>query len=94
MNKTSKVTDIEKRLDAIKQSHRPNTGDTSPSHQSPFKIIIDLLSGIAVGGFLGYICDSYFGTLPLFLFLMMVFGTIGGVYNIYKDAKNFENGKD
>lgn len=50
-----------------------------------FKVLVDIISGIAVGGFLGYILDVYLGTLPFMLFILTVFGMIGGVYNIYKD---------
>ena len=52
---------------------------------TPFKVLVDIISGIAVGGFLGYILDVYLGTLPFMLFILTVFGMIGGVYNIYKD---------
>jgi F0F1-type ATP synthase assembly protein I len=52
---------------------------------TPFKVLVDIISGIAVGGFLGYILDVYLGTLPFMLFLLTVFGMVGGVYNIYKD---------
>jgi ATP synthase protein I len=49
------------------------------------KILIDLISGLAVGAFLGYTIDQYFGTTPLFLFLLSIAGMGGGFYNFYKD---------
>ncbi len=57
---------------------------------TPFKVLVDIISGIAVGGFLGYILDVYLGTLPLMLFLLTVFGMVGGVYNVYKDLDRQE----
>ncbi|MCE2991340.1 MAG: AtpZ/AtpI family protein [Candidatus Jidaibacter sp.] len=61
---------------------------------TPFKVLIDLISGIAVGGFLGYILDAYWNTLPTMLFICTVFGMVGGVYNIYKDLDAEEKKKE
>lgn len=88
-----KLQDLEGRINSAKEIIQQKEEPSQLSTYSPFKIIVDILSGIAVGVFLGYICDSYFGTLPLFLFLFAVFGMIGGIYNVYKDAKNLEEGK-
>lgn len=51
-------------------------------------ILIDMISSLIVGGFLGYIIDKYLQTLPLMLFVCLIFGMIGGVYNCYKNFKN------
>jgi len=93
MESNKKLLKLEKRINAAKQIIQQREEPTGISNYSPFKIVIDILSGIAVGVFLGYIFDSYFGTLPLFLFLFAVFGMIGGIYNIYKDVKDLEEGK-
>ncbi|MDF3047761.1 MAG: putative F0F1-ATPase subunit Ca2+/Mg2+ transporter [Candidatus Midichloriaceae bacterium] len=71
-----------------------NRGATNIAKLTPFKVLVDLISGIAVGGFLGYILDAYWNTLPIMLFICIIFGMIGGVYNICKDLDAEEKKKE
>ena len=48
-------------------------------------LVADLISGLAVGCFIGYFLDEAFKTTPLMLFICAIFGTAGGFYNFYKD---------
>lgn len=54
---------------------------------SAFRILVDLISGICTGGFIGYAIDSYLQTLPLMLFVCLVLGMMGGIFNYYKNFK-------
>ncbi len=62
-------------------------------------LTIDLISGLAVGSFIGYFLDEYFNSMPWMLFVCAIFGTAGGFYNFYKDMmrelkKEEEKNKD
>lgn len=48
-------------------------------------LVIDLISGLAVGAFIGYFLDGKFDTSPWMLLFCTIFGTAGGFYNAYKD---------
>jgi F0F1-type ATP synthase assembly protein I len=47
--------------------------------------VIDLISGLAVGSFIGYFLDGVFSSSPWMLFICAIFGTAGGFYSSYKD---------
>src|SRR4051812_3452020 len=62
--------------------------------RSPTKIMVDIISGVAVGAIFGYFIDSGLGTMPLFMFLLVVFGAVCGVYLVHKDMRRHENIKN
>lgn len=43
---------------------------------------INIVAGIAIGIFVGYYVDLYFGTMPAFLFIFTILGLFAGIYNI------------
>jgi F0F1-type ATP synthase assembly protein I len=49
------------------------------------KIVVDIISGLAVGVFFGYFVDIALGTTPLMLVILMIIGPMVGLYNFYKD---------
>lgn len=44
----------------------------------------DLVAGVAVGAFLGYLLDDWLNTKPLFMIVMFFLGFIAGFMNIYR----------
>ncbi len=44
----------------------------------------ELLSGVVVGGGLGYLLDKWFHTLPVFFILLLILGVAAATLNIYK----------
>ena len=49
-----------------------------------WRMISELVAGIAVGGFLGYHADNWLQTRPLLLIVGLLLGMAGGIMNIYK----------
>ncbi len=88
----AKIKKLEQKINAHKEAKIQRTQELNEKFHSngAFKILVDILSGIAVGVFLGYILDSYMGTLPFWLFILSVFGMMGGLYNVYRDAVKLE----
>lgn len=76
---------LKDRIEEAEQKFRKEKSIGNPDSSLGGRLIIDLIAGIIVGGFLGYILDNYFGTLPLFAILLLVFGSFGGLYSFYKD---------
>lgn len=58
-------------------------GDFSPA-LSVWGVISELLAGCVVGLLLGVYLDRLFNTLPVFLILCTIFGSYGGLYNVYR----------
>lgn len=88
MTNEEKISDIKQRIKSLKSSMHKPIPSSSLRTITPFTIVVELFSGIAVLGFLGYIVDRYLDTMPIFSFVFAVCGMLGGVYNIYRDAKN------
>ncbi len=81
------LNEFKKKIDLFKNKFiKKKQGASNKFNRlTPFKVLVDIISGIAVGGFLGYILDVYLDTLPFLFFILTIFGMIGGVYNVYKD---------
>ena len=53
-------------------------------------ISIELITGIALGVFLGLVIDNYLQTKPLMLIIFFIIGTLVGFYNMYKTLKKYK----
>ena len=74
------------------KNHEPaDHNDKQENPMSGLKYIaiisVEILSGAAVGGFLGYYCDKFFATKPLCFIIFMILGIAGGFLNILKRFK-------
>ena len=55
-----------------------------------FKISIELVAGVAVGGFIGWYLDGWLGTRPWLLVLFLVLGFAGGMMNTIRTAQRMQ----
>ncbi len=51
-----------------------------------YRLSIELVVGLVVGGYLGWWLDKFFGTKPLFLLIMLLLGMAAGVINMLRTA--------
>ena len=85
-NNDPKLRDLEEKLKAAKA----RGAQPSKKHQSKldasiaYRIIIDLFAGLLVGGFLGYMLDTYAHTKPFGMVIGLLLGAIGGFYTVFK----------
>lgn len=77
--------DLESRIKEAQDKIEKPASNTNNEASIGGRLIIDLIAGIIVGGFLGYFLDSKLDTTPIFLVILMVLGSFGGLYNFYKD---------
>jgi ATP synthase protein I len=49
--------------------------------------VSEFVGAVVVGGLLGWQADSWLGTGPLFLILLLGFGVAAGFYNVYRVAR-------
>lgn len=77
---------LKTRLSEAQRQTKPDYEAAKGSIVSNFgRMSADLIAGFAVGAFLGYHLDVYLGTLPLFLFVLTIFGMAAGFRNYYRD---------
>ena len=50
------------------------------------RIATEMVAGIAVGGFLGWLLDSWLGTSPLMMIVLFFLGAGAGMMNIWRMA--------
>ena len=53
------------------------------------RIGVELVAALAVGGGLGYLADSYFGSSPTGILIGVFLGMTAGLLNVYRMASRF-----
>jgi ATP synthase protein I len=63
-----------------------------------FRLGAELVAGVAVGGFIGWALDRWFGTAPLMMVVFLGLGAAAGIMNVVRTAKRMQaeapSGKD
>lgn len=52
-----------------------------------YRMGLEFVSAVAVGAFIGYWLDRWFGTAPLFLITLLLLGTVAGIRNLMRLLK-------
>jgi ATP synthase protein I len=52
-----------------------------------FRLSTELVAGVFVGGFIGWLLDRWLGTLPLFLLVFLLLGIAAGIMNAVREAR-------
>ena len=55
-----------------------------------WRVSLELVAAIAVGGGLGWFLDSGFGTKPLFMVVFLVLGGVAGTLNVYRISQGLD----
>ena len=80
-NLDTKIKSVEKKLT---DNLNDNTNTKYKEYSNGIKILVELLLGFLIGGFLGYYIDVMLGTIPIFLLIFIFLGGISGIYTIWK----------
>lgn len=54
-----------------------------------YRILVEMLAGVLVGGGLGWLLDHWLGTRPWFLLAMIVLGFAAGMSNAYRVTRQY-----
>lgn len=91
-----RASDLGTRLDKVKAEAREKAGP-EPDEQArgaamgqAMKISVELVVGIAVGGFIGKVLDDQFGTKPWLLIVFLMLGFAAGLANIVRTARRMQ----
>ena len=79
-----------KAKEAAARGHAPET-DYSRASKIGFRIGTELISGVIIGGAIGYLLDKLFSLQPILLIVFLFLGGIAGFLNVYRFVKSLEN---
>ena len=88
------IKDIDKRIRDLKEKkeEKKSKSQVNIMLQQAFRFAAEFVSPIIIALALGYLADKFFGTKPIIMLVMAVFGCAAGVLNVYKAA--LETDKD
>ena len=84
---------LEKRIAEAKKAVDPPRsaeGDKYSQAQLAWRMVIELVAGLAIGFGIGYGLDHLFGTMPIFLVLFIFAGLAAGINTMLRSAKEVE----
>jgi ATP synthase protein I len=88
----NKLDALEDRLKALRNARAPKPRREShvSQAQAGWRMVTELVVGLLLGFGIGYGLDSLFGTMPIFLIVMTLFGFAGGVRAMMKSAAEIQ----
>ena len=77
---------------AKKKITEKNTSNNNKSSLigSAFKMSTELVAAVLIGGIIGFIFDTWFGTKPWLILTFFFIGVIAGILNVIRSAKNMQ----
>jgi ATP synthase protein I len=92
--------EIKDRLDGLGDDLKRVRERNAPPQASPeargeamgiaFRIAIELVTGVALGGVIGWAFDNWLNTKPLMLIIFLLLGAAGGLLNAMRAAKSMQ----
>tara|TARA_Y100000589_G_C27000615_1_gene566575 strand:+ start:175 stop:498 length:324 start_codon:yes stop_codon:yes gene_type:complete len=92
MSGNDPLKDLGQRIQSAKQSYEdePKVEDHHSGLQHAWRMVIELVSGLAIGFGLGYGLDVLFGTLPILMIVFTLLGFIAGVRTMLATAREIQ----
>ena len=85
---------LEERIAAVKKSAAPKPkvkiATNLDQANYAWRMVTELVAGLAIGFAVGYALDAWFGTRPLFLVVFILLGFAGGVNVMLRTAKELQ----
>lgn len=90
----ARAGEIDRRLDEARARITPKPAvDPRARGQAMgqgLKIAVDLVVGVAFGGFVGWWLDRYLGTAPWLMVLLLILGFAAGMMNVIRTARRMQ----
>jgi ATP synthase protein I len=91
----SRFDELEARLRQAQASRSDHGSRPGPAPQtsmtgqigSIYRVFVELLAGVLVGGGLGWLLDEQFGTRPWLLLSLLLLGVVAGFWNVIRTAR-------
>ncbi|XDZ65070.1 AtpZ/AtpI family protein [Alphaproteobacteria bacterium LSUCC0684] len=89
----AELNDLRSRLDRAEKARKATTESRRNRAALPAeamalvgRIATEIVAGVAVGGFLGWMLDTWLGTSPIFMIVLFFLGAGAGMLNIWRMA--------
>jgi len=96
MKDNDPLRDLGAKIKSAKQNSedKPIVEDHHSGLQHAWRMVIELVSGLAVGFGLGYGLDIAFGTLPIFMIILTLLGFVAGIRTMLSTAKEVQRDQE
>jgi ATP synthase protein I len=87
-----RIDELDARLKAARgAAPKPSQGSGMSQRQTnvAYRVLVDMIAGLLVGGFLGYWLDRWWGSKPYMLVAMTILGFAGGMTNAWRAIKSY-----
>ena len=87
-----RIDEIDAQLKKARGTVEKPRGPALVSHRQTavaYRVLVDMIAGLLVGGFLGYWLDRWWGTRPYMLVAMTVVGFAGGMHNAWRAIRSY-----
>jgi ATP synthase protein I len=93
--------DLDARLRALREEVEPDRGAADGSSGPPrnasgmaYRMSIELVAGLVVGGGIGWLLDSWLHTTPAMIIVFFILGAAAGILNVYRTAMAINRAAD
>ncbi len=95
-DKHTSLDDLNRRLKDARSKHAPDEPEKDGAGSSGglglgFRVAIDLVAGVAVGVFVGWLLDRWLGTTPWLMVLFFFLGAGAGFTNVLRAERASRN---
>ena len=87
-----RIDELDARLKAARgAAEKPSQSSGMSQRQTnvAYRVLVDIIAGLLVGGFLGYWLDRWWGSRPVMLVAMTILGFAGGMNNAWRAIKSY-----
>ena len=84
---------VDKAREALEPAAGPGDEGRSSAISVAFRLGLELISGVVVGGLIGWFLDQWLGTSPVFLVIFFAFGAAAGILNVMRTAQRANIGE-
>jgi ATP synthase protein I len=89
-----RLDDLGEKLAEAQGRHRPAPGPQPQGQGAAFgqalRLGVELVAGVAVGGFIGWALDRFLGTAPFLMVVFLGLGAAAGIMNVVRTAKRMQ----
>jgi ATP synthase protein I len=86
-----RLHELEERLGSVRARHKPAAASPQdgrgPALGQALRLATELVAGVAVGGFIGWALDRFFGSAPFLMVLFLILGAAAGIANVMRTAQ-------
>jgi len=81
------LRDLEERLKQVRRAQPIRQEQQASKVSVAFRFVAEMVAGMVVGGGIGWGLDSFFGTAPFLLIVMLFVGIAAGTLNVVRTAR-------